>query len=95
MSRLGSYVHIEVFLALRLQLLERRDPFLLEALAALLMILPQGKVFNMLKGRLEVGRLVGVGIAKGKMEESNPIDIDKCLKEYLDSQAVLQRAPQV
>lgn len=34
----------------------------MEALAALLMILPQGKVFNILKGRLEVSRLVcGLG----------------------------------
>jgi hypothetical protein len=30
------------------------------------MILPQGRVFNMLKGRLEVGRLVGV-FSSGKM----------------------------
>ena len=70
-------------LALRLQLLERKDPFLLEALAALLMVLPQGKVFNMLKGRLEVGRLVGVAIPKGKTEVENSVDVEQCLKEYL------------
>jgi hypothetical protein len=52
---LGKYL---IILALRLQILERRDPYLLEALTALLMILPQGKIFNMLKSRLEVAKLV-------------------------------------
>lgn len=56
-SWLSRYMYHD--LALRLQILERRDPYLLEALTALLMILPQGKIFNMLKSRLEVAKLVG------------------------------------
>jgi hypothetical protein len=73
-----------------LQLLQRNDPYLIEALAALLMILPQGKVFNMLKGRLEVGRLVSVSV-KDKMVSENRVNIDLCLKEFMDSQVALQR----
>lgn len=41
------------YLVLRLQILEKeKHPFLIEALSALLMLLPQGKIFNMLKNRL-------------------------------------------
>lgn len=38
------------------------------------MILPQGRVFNMLKGRLEVGRLVGSIGSPIRMAVENPID---------------------
>jgi hypothetical protein len=41
-----------------LQILDRQNPYLLESLTALLMILPQGKIFNMLKNRLEVAKLI-------------------------------------
>jgi hypothetical protein len=44
------------------------------------MILPQGKVFNMLKGRLEVSRLAGGVSEKGESISENPIDIEFCLK---------------
>ena len=56
------------------------DYYLVETLAALLMILPQGKVFNMLKGRLEVSRLAGGVSEKGESISENPIDIEFCLK---------------
>lgn len=64
----------------------------MEALAALLMILPQGKVFNILKGRLEVSRLV---CGLGEREEGpsqNPIDMQSCLADFIEVQISLLKS---
>jgi hypothetical protein len=41
---------------------KNQHPFLGEALCALLMILPQGKIFNLLKSRLEVSKFMPKGL---------------------------------
>jgi len=39
-------------------MLNRKDhPFLIEALCSILMILPQGKIANILKNRLEISKI--------------------------------------
>lgn len=45
-------------LVLRLEMLNRKEhPYLIETLCAILMILPQGKIANILKNRLEISKI--------------------------------------
>jgi hypothetical protein len=46
------------------------------------MILPQGKIFNMLKSRLEVAKLVGPNEGALASIEGQEIDVEYCLEEY-------------
>lgn len=50
------------------------------------MILPQGKIFNMLKSRLEVARLLAPAEQPAALGEPE-IDVEYCLAEYRESQA--------
>jgi hypothetical protein len=54
------------------------------------MILPQGKIFNMLKSRLEVAKLVGHAEQPPAMGEAE-IDVEFCLAEYRESQATFPK----
>jgi hypothetical protein len=46
------------------------------------MILPQGKIFNMLKSRLEVAKLVRPTEEAPVAMEEPDIDVEYCLAEY-------------
>jgi len=64
---------------MRMHILEQDDEYLMESLYSLLMILPQGKIFNMLRKRLDSGGIISkdskIHIIKKHSQLKNPINI--------------------
>ena len=71
--------------AMRLHILEQDDYYLMETLNSLLMILPQGKIFNMLRRRLDS---TGIIPKENKVHIvsrptiTNPVDVDELFEDY-------------
>ena len=54
-------MYLLLYSVLRLEMLNKKEhPFLIESLCAILMILPQGKISNILKNRLEISKIIQV-----------------------------------
>jgi hypothetical protein len=61
-----------------MQIMEQQDYYLLECLNSLLMILPQGKIFNMLRNRLDSAGIIAKAnkiVTLKEQNRVNPIDI--------------------
>ena len=72
-------------LVLRMQVMEQQDYHLLECLNSLLMILPQGKIFNMLRNRLDSAGIIAKSnkiVTLNNQNKVNPIDIEALLQDY-------------
>ena len=70
---------------LRMQVMEQQDYHLLECLNSLLMILPQGKIFNMLRNRLDSAGIIAKSnkiVTLNNQNKVNPIDIEALLRDY-------------
>ena len=70
---------------LRMQVMEQQDYHLLECLNSLLMILPQGKIFNMLRNRLDSAGIIAKSnkiLTLNNQNKVNPIDIEALLQDY-------------
>ena len=70
---------------LRMQVMEQQDYHLLECLNSLLMILPQGKIFNMLRNRLDSAGIIAKSnkiVTLNNQNKVNPIDIEALLQDY-------------
>lgn len=69
---------------------KKEHPFLIETLCAILMILPQGKISNIVKNRLEISKIIVD--SNQKLEQKticSPFtqeQIEKYLSEYLECQ---------
>ena len=65
--------------------MEQQDYHLLECLNSLLMILPQGKIFNMLRNRLDSAGIIAKSnkiVTLNNQNKVNPIDIEALLQDY-------------
>ena len=68
-----------------MQVMEQQDYHLLECLNSLLMILPQGKIFNMLRNRLDSAGIIAKSnkiVTLNNQNKVNPIDIEALLQDY-------------
>lgn len=68
-----------------MQILSQDNEELLECLNELLMILPQGKIFNMLRNRLDSQNLSKTFHQGFQSKGENPIDIEACFRSYQDT----------
>jgi vacuole morphology and inheritance protein 14 len=91
LGQVVSLLEAPVFAGLRLQLLTpHRCPGLLRALYSLLLVLPQGEAFRLLKTRLDCVRTSGGGDDHGLLgreeEKENKVCFDKLLAIFVNVQ---------